>query len=581
MKFADTVKKKTILIITVIVAALLVVYFGIAIFFSSHFLFNTRINDEDVSGKDAAQIEQELSDKASGYVLTISGRGNLKEDITSDEVKLHPVFDGTFEKLIKQQNVFLWPVNIFMKTNLEADSVAEYDDSLFDSRTAALVFDNESEQKQPVDATYKYENAKYDIVPEDEGSTIIASKMTAAISKSLEEMQTELDLDEAGCYEEPSVRSDDANLIKLVDNLNKYAGVDLKYTFGSATEIVDGAMVSEWLVINGTNVTLDRDKVSDYVTSLMRKYDTFGKTRSFNSSKDGVITVSGGHYGWWTDKKSTTDALIEAINNGTKGDIKPVYIAEGAQYGENDIGSSYVEIDLDKQHVYVYKEGKLVAETDCVSGKASVGNFTPDGTYAITYKEKDATLNGENYSSDVKFWIPFNGNIGMHDASWRSSFGGEIYVASGSHGCVNLPTDKAKSVFDNVEKGEAVVVYGGMNTKQATEYLKKKTGTDTNTMTAAEATAAAQKAQENAVQAQAAALKAAADKGSTSKEAVAAAKKAADAQKAADKAVAAAQKAAAKEAKDAEKAKKSANDGSTANSANASGTSESSEDNEN
>ena len=72
----------------------------------------------------------------------------------------------------------------------------------------------------------------------------------------------------------------------------------------------------------------------------------------------------------------------------------------------------------------------MVDESDFVSGCVNKGTTTPRGTYGITYKERDATLNGENYSSPVKYWMPFNGDIGMHDADWRNEgdFGGDIYT---------------------------------------------------------------------------------------------------------------------------------------------------------
>ncbi|MEG0215435.1 MAG: L,D-transpeptidase, partial [Hungatella sp.] len=78
---------------------------------------------------------------------------------------------------------------------------------------------------------------------------------------------------------------------------------------------------------------------------------------------------------------------------------------------------------------------------------------------ALTYKERNATLKGENYATPVSYWMPFNGNIGMHDAGWRSSFGGSIYKTGGSHGCVNLPPAAAKTIFENIEKGIPVLCY--------------------------------------------------------------------------------------------------------------------------
>ena len=81
------------------------------------------------------------------------------------------------------------------------------------------------------------------------------------------------------------------------------------------------------------------------------------------------------------------------------------------------------------------------------------------GIYPITFKKRNYTLVGEGYSSPVSYWIPFNKNVGLHDASWRSYFGGNIYKTNGSHGCVNLPTSVAKKIYKNVKKGEPVIVY--------------------------------------------------------------------------------------------------------------------------
>jgi hypothetical protein len=56
--------------------------------------------------------------------------------------------------------------------------------------------------------------------------------------------------------------------------------------------------------------------------------------------------------------------------------------------------------------------------------------------------------------------MPFTGNVGIHDADgWRSSYGGEIYKTNGSHGCVNTPYEAAKTIFETISVGTAVVVY--------------------------------------------------------------------------------------------------------------------------
>ena len=105
---------------------------------------------------------------------------------------------------------------------------------------------------------------------------------------------------------------------------------------------------------------------------------------------------------------------------------EPEYSQKAASRGANDYGSTYVEINLTAQHLYFYKNGELLVETDFVSGNESRGWATPGGAYPLTYKQRNATLRGEGYATPVSYWMPFNGGIGLHDASWRGSFGGAI-----------------------------------------------------------------------------------------------------------------------------------------------------------
>lgn len=95
-----------------------------------------------------------------------------------------------------------------------------------------------------------------------------------------------------------------------------------------------------------------------------------------------------------------------------------------------------------------------MVESDFVSGNLAKGWGTPAGSYPLAYKQKNAVLKGENYRTPVNYWMPFNNGIGMHDAKWRSSFGGAIYKTSGSHGCINLPPSVAKTIFDNISGQE-------------------------------------------------------------------------------------------------------------------------------
>ena len=253
---------------------------------------------------------------------------------------------------------------------------------------------------------------------------------------------------------------------------DRAAAMTITYRFGDNTETLDGATISGWLetLVDGS-VSVNEASAKEFVAGMASKYDTFGRNRSFRTHSGEQITVVGGDYGYWMDRVSTRQELISQILKGESAELTPVYYSTGSSYDVNYIGSSYVEVNIGDQHLWVYKDGQLVNETDFVSGGLFKGNSTPEGTYSITYKERDATLVGQGYESSVKYWMPFNGNIGLHDASWRDSFGGHIYYMNGSHGCVNLPPSKAAQIYDQVEKGEAVVVYGGISKEQAMSSL--------------------------------------------------------------------------------------------------------------
>ena len=207
------------------------------------------------------------------------------------------------------------------------------------------------------------------------------------------------------------------------------------------------------------NVVINEEKIKEYIKTLGIKYDTYGKTRSFKSTTGKNINVPGGNYGWRIDRTKEEEALIKNIKSGEIIKKEPIYLQTALGNHENDIGNTYVEINLTNQYLWFYKSGKIITQGDVVTGNVSRGNATPQGTYTLNYKQKNATLRGDNYNSDVKYWMPFNMNIGIHDASWRSSFGGNIYQISGSHGCVNAPEYLAKKIFENIEPGTPIICY--------------------------------------------------------------------------------------------------------------------------
>ena len=142
--------------------------------------------------------------------------------------------------------------------------------------------------------------------------------------------------------------------------------------------------------------------------------------------------------------------------------FKNAYEAAAAASGETiqtQIPATYVDVDLTNQTLIYYQQGEPVLASEIVSGNTSTGNATPTGVFFIDTKVPGKYLVGPTWNVWVDRWMRFTGNVGLHDATWRSEFGGDIYTHNGSHGCVNLPHDVALKLYDMVDIGTMVVVH--------------------------------------------------------------------------------------------------------------------------
>ena len=114
---------------------------------------------------------------------------------------------------------------------------------------------------------------------------------------------------------------------------------------------------------------------------------------------------------------------------------------------------------MSAQKLYYYVNGQLSMESDVVTGNLARGNGTPAKLCDVYFKQRNRTLRGPNYATFVNYWMAVSGHIGIHDATWRSKFGGEIYKTAGSHGCVNVPKSLAADLYEVVEVGTPCIMY--------------------------------------------------------------------------------------------------------------------------
>ena len=452
-------KKKVLIACAAVCGVLLAVYLGFAFYFNSHYLWHTKINSVKYGGKTADQAVKRNTELSRDYMLTITDRKGNTFSLKGPDFSYEYVSTGDEEKILKSQNPFTWPASIFKSHSYTLSASSKYDDSKLEEQLKSLDIFSDDYIEQPEDARIEISDGSYSVIDEKQGNKPVYDQILSEVKKSLDDEVTELTLSD-DCYESPAITADSEAITCEKDALDKYTAATVTYDIEGADEKLDSAKILDMLTISDDgSVSLDDEKVTKYVQYLASTYNTYGRKRSFKTSSGDTIEIGGGDYGWVVSKKNEKAQLLQDLEGGKPVEREPVYEQTALYRGADDIGNTYIEIDYTKQHIWYYKDGSLVMDSDIVSGNLARQNGSVDGVYKIVYKQRNATLVGEGYSSPVNYFMPFAYNIGIHDAGWRSTFGGEIYKTSGSHGCINVPPAFAESLFNAVDKGTPVVAY--------------------------------------------------------------------------------------------------------------------------
>ncbi len=460
-------KKAALIAVGSVAGVLLAVYIGFAMYFNSHFMFFTEINGTDCSMKSVDQVEDEMKKKVGDYTLTLKESGGGTETIVGSDISIQYVPGGKLDEIVKEQNGFLWPKSLWDHPKIETEIGVQYDEAALGASIAALGCMNPEAQTPSVDAHPEFQEGQFVVAPEVVGTQINSEVFNAKVAEAINGFQPTLDLSETGCYALPRFVSDSPEVTAAAAAMNSYLGANITYDFNPNTEVVDSSVISQWVRVDGEmNVTFDEEAVRGYIQTLADKYNTKGVPRPFTTASGNVVTVEGGGFGWRIDQEAEFGALLANIQNAETVTREPNYSSRGISHGGTDVGSTYAEVDLTNQRMYFIKDGQVVLQSDCVTGNPNKGHATPQGYYSLAWKQKNRTLRGEKqpdgtyeYETPVAFWMPFNGGIGFHDATWQSSFGGRRYQTHGSHGCVNLPYSIAQQLYDLMYDGVPVICH--------------------------------------------------------------------------------------------------------------------------
>ncbi|WP_223292326.1 L,D-transpeptidase family protein [Salipaludibacillus neizhouensis] len=454
---------KMIILIAIIVIA--VIFAALFFYQKTHFNSNITINDIEVRGLTADRALEKLQ----ASVLTnnvyigeeiVTGKETQMAFSESDlpEIKNLLQRQWTFFPSSEAKTYSITPViqdkyrSEELKTELEQE----------------LIYMNQVLQP-PTDAKASIENGEIIISESADGEQYDISSLIEEYDNH--EYTSEINLSPVYLQ---AVKEDSEIIQNQVEKLQKFLDHNVEYEIQDqvyslkASELILDASLSE-----NMDVLIDSDTIFEKIAEINDSHSNLGKDFSFKTHSGSVLSVKGEGYGWALEAEKEAALIKEAFEAGEKS-ISPSNIYgngwEGEGYGyettsNNGIGDTYAEVSIKDQRMWIYKDGELVVDTHVVTGRQSTQQDTAPGVWYILFKRTPYTLTGTSadeseYATDVDYWAPFtNSGQGFHDAGWRTNWSSNAYSTEGSNGCVNVPPDIMKKVYENLNVYDPVVIY--------------------------------------------------------------------------------------------------------------------------
>ena len=464
--------RRTLIVAGCIVALLVAVYFSGVLFFSGHTFPNTKVNGQDASWTDIGELAAGRTTRVTDYAAHVAGDG---VDLAFSGTDISLGFDGdAFGAAVADVvNEWAWPVELFVQRDYYVDEPLSFDEAKLSEIVGGPIDAFNESARAPEDATIAYDGGTGTFVVKEEvgGTEIDRDVALAEVSDAVRSLKGDIELGEAQLVQ-PAVFSDDARLAQAAAKAGEYLTRSISLSVGDTqVQTVGSDLIRGWVSLSDElAAVIDTGAVTTWTQGeLSRRCDTIGAARTYTRADGKQCTVSGGTYGWSIDGASLAEELAGAIMDGSSTSIDMPMNSTAARWAPGGADwTSYIDVDLGEQHARYYDaSGAIIWESDIVSGAAKNNRETPTGVYTINSNMgRDRTLIGSDengdgkpdYETPVSYWMPFVGDsIAFHDANWRSSFGGTIYIENGSHGCVNLPVDKAAELYNILQVGTVVV----------------------------------------------------------------------------------------------------------------------------
>ena len=460
-------------------------YLGLAVYYQNGFSFMTYINGVYCTGKSVEAVNNELNNTFEYEGLMI----NYKEGsffIASDDIAYTYDYNEPLKHYLDAQNPYLWIENLTEgKKEYTLQPAVFYDETALEEIVSSKF--SKTIPDDPI-AVYLDLTEEGFVLSDNKRELLDSSKAKTVIVQALQEGNTSIDLSDEGCYYNEPYTDKEQELLAFYDTLNAFQNRKVSYLFGeekeeftsldmvktlsfykayqenpmSFTKDIDVAVWQEFRDEDG-NLLIEEESVGALLDEKLAPYNTY-QNHTFTTHDGRTLQIKGGTYGNKIAMKTEKKELLVFLQSVQTEYIRtPEYTKEALYKGKNDIGDTYIEVDIGQQKMFYYRDGELIIETDVVTGK---NNATREEVCYVYAKQRNRILRGEGYESFVNYWMPVSGGIGIHDATWRSKFGGDIYIRDGSHGCVNTPLEIVEQMYEMVEVGTPCILYYGLEEEE-------------------------------------------------------------------------------------------------------------------
>ena len=440
-------------------------YVLVSLYYNEGFAYGTRICGIYCTGLDAETVNAKLKALDTKDTLTIETDFAGNEYISLSDIDYEEDYLNKLQEILDSQNPWGWPLELFksiVNKNISPD--ISYDSAKLESKLSELKLLNNYGPDSELRTEILYSEDKGYYLVNENNPYITTDELLNLADTSLKD-----DCVAVIKYSDLNERTPDAGqeeTLRLFGELEAFLSTKITYDLGDEQVPIDGAVLSLFIKRDGDDFVrnedgsfyIDKESVDSYVESLCSKYYTYGQPRTYVTYAGTEKNISLSIYGTEINVNKEKEYLYNAIVTGVSEVRVPEYIHKPFHRGLNDIGDTFVEVNLTKQKLYYVQNGELIMDTDIVSGRPT-GYATPEVVGYLYKKAEDVYLRGEGYVSFVNYWMPFYKADGMHDASWQKKYGGDRYLRYGSHGCINMQKEDAKKLYENIEVGTPVIVY--------------------------------------------------------------------------------------------------------------------------